>query len=233
MIASKTLYLVATPIGALDDMTHRALLILSEADIVACEDTRHSRKLFDHYKVNPKKIVSYHAKNLDRMTRELVKELSAGKSVAVVTDAGTPGISDPGAVLCREAVKERIAVVTLPGASAPVVALASSGFPSHRFIFEGFLPRKKGRKKLIESWKEEARTIVFFESPKRIVKTLREIETAIGDRNVCLARELTKKFEELLRGGLSDVADKLEGRPSIKGEITVVLAPPGFEWLGG
>ena len=228
MITAKTLYLVATPIGTLGDMTHRALSTLAEVDIVACEDTRRSRILFDHYDVRPKKLVSYHANNLARKTPELIGELLSGASVAIVSDAGTPGISDPGAVMAREAVMAGIDVVAIPGASAPIVALTASGFPSHRFIFEGFLPTKKGRKRQIESWKEEARTIVFFESPKRIVKTLKEIKSIIGERNVCVARELTKKFEELLRGKLCEVADELEKRPSIKGEITVVLAPAGY-----
>ncbi|VAX22451.1 16S rRNA (cytidine(1402)-2'-O)-methyltransferase [hydrothermal vent metagenome] len=225
---SGTLYLVASPVGNLADITNRAVKILKSVDIIAAEDTRHTRRLLDHYEVKGRRLTSYHAHNVERKTPVLIEELKEGKSIALISDAGSPGISDPGAVLVREAVEEKIVICPIPGPSAPTLAVTASGFPSHRFVFEGFLPRKKGRKTLIESWRKEKRTIVFFEAPVRIVKTLNYIKEMIGDRKVCVARELTKKFEEFIRGDISDVIGELESRTSVKGEITVVVAPEGF-----
>lgn len=221
----ETLYLVASPIGNLGDITHRAVEILKSANIIAAEDTRHTRKLLDHCGVKAEWLTSYHAHNIDRKTSALIAQLNEGRSVALITDAGTPGISDPGAVLVRAAVEEGITICPIPGPSAPILAVTASGFPSHRFVFEGFLPRKKGRKTLVESWRDEPRTIVFFEAPVRIVKTLIYIKETIGNRKVCVARELTKKFEEFIRGDIKEVVAELESRPSVKGEITVVVAP--------
>ncbi|VAX18088.1 16S rRNA (cytidine(1402)-2'-O)-methyltransferase [hydrothermal vent metagenome] len=220
-----TLYLVASPVGNLADITHRAVEILQSVDIIAVEDTRHTKRLLDHYEIKGRRLTSYHAHNVDRKTPALIERLKAGESVALISDAGSPGISDPGAVLVREAVAESVTVCPIPGPSAPILAVTASGFPSHRFIFEGFLPRKKGRKTLVESWRKEKRTIVFFEAPVRIVKTLIYIKEMIGDRKICVARELTKKFEEFIRGDISDVIYELESRASVKGEITVVVAP--------
>jgi 16S rRNA (cytidine1402-2'-O)-methyltransferase len=148
--------------------------------------------------------------------------------VALITDAGAPGISDPGALLVRAAVENGIVVSPIPGANATILAVTASGYPSHRFVFDGFLPRKKGRRKLFESWVEEERTVVFFEAANRIVKTLGDIQAVVGERKVCVARELTKKFEEFIRGDISEVILDLESRDKIKGEITVVIAPEGF-----
>ncbi|MDH5756851.1 MAG: 16S rRNA (cytidine(1402)-2'-O)-methyltransferase [Nitrospinota bacterium] len=222
------LYLVATPVGNMEDITQRAIETLGAADIVAAEDTRHSRVLFTRHGVTVKRLESYHAHNLESRTGHLVRELLAGKSVALISDAGTPGISDPGAVLTRAAVAAGITVSALPGASAPILALTASGFPSHRFVYEGFLPRKKGRRSLMESWKDEPRTVVFFESGMRLIKTLEQMGAALGNRKVCVAREMTKKFEEFLRGDIGEVIGELTRRGQVKGEVTVVLAPEGF-----
>ncbi|MBI5814015.1 MAG: 16S rRNA (cytidine(1402)-2'-O)-methyltransferase [Nitrospinae bacterium] len=226
------LYLVATPIGNLSDMTPRGVDTLKLADVVAAEDTRHSRILFERFGVSPKKLVSYHAHNVERRTPELERALQDGLSVALISDAGTPGISDPGYALVSAAVRIGARICPIPGASSPVMAVAASGFPSHRFVYEGFLPRKKGRKTIIESWKDEKRTVVFLESPHRIVKTLRDIAGYIGERMVCVAREMTKVHEEFIRGRVSQVADRIEKSGAARGEITVALAPEraGGRW---
>lgn len=227
------LYLVATPLGNLGDITHRAVETLRAVDVIAAEDTRHTKNLLAHCGVRYNRLESYHSHNLERKTGALVREMQGGKSVALATDAGTPGISDPGAVLVKAAVEAGIPVVPVPGPSAPLLAVTASGFPSHRFAFEGFLPRKKGRKTLFESWIAEPRTIVFFEAGNRLVKTLKDIEAVTGDRQVCVARELTKKFEEFIRGDIADVIAQLESRRVVKGEVTVVVAPEGFRIGGG
>ncbi len=223
------LLLVGTPLGNLADFTPRGVEALRTANIVACEDTRHSRVLFDHYDLAPASVVSYHAHNLDRMTSRLVAAMVDGETVALISDAGTPGISDPGAPLVKAAIEAGVAVVPIPGPTAPILAVTASGFPSHRFVYEGFIPRKKGRQTMMESWRDEKRTVIFFESPQRIVKTLRDMAERLGPRKVCVARELTKKFEEFLRGDIAGVAETLAARPSVKGEITVVLAPRNWK----
>lgn len=223
-----TLYLVATPIGNLGDLSARAVEVLKSSAIVACEDTRRSRALFTHYGVAPRRIESYHAHNADHKTGALIRELAAGVSVALVTDAGTPGISDPGVKLVMAAVEAGVTVCPIPGPCAPVLALTASGFPSHRFVFEGFLPRKKGRRTMFEAWREEKRTIVFFEAANRIVKTLEDIRAALGpDVRVCVAREMTKIHEEFLRGTVEQVRARLSERPAVKGEVTVALWTAG------
>lgn len=222
------LYLVATPVGALDDVTFRAVDVLRSADIIAAEDTRRSRILLDRHGVKPAALTPFHAHNADRRTPSLVRAMKEGRSVALVSDAGTPGLSDPGVVLVRAAIVEGIPVHPVPGAAAPILAVTASGFPSHRFVFEGFPPRKKGRMGVFESWAAEERTIVFFESSARLVKTLEEVRRFIEGRQVAVARELTKKFEEFIRGGVDEVIEKLKGRESVKGEVTVVIAPPGY-----
>ncbi len=229
MTRSGTLFLVATPIGNMSDITSRSATTLGAVDIVAAEDTRHSKKLFSILGISPPSLVSFHSNNASQRTHLLVKKLKEGADVALITDAGTPGISDPGISLVQAAVENQILVSPIPGPSALILAITASGFPSHRFLFEGFLPRKKGRQKRLESWVKEKRTIVFFESPNRVVKTLSDIKEIMSDRQVCVAREITKVFEEFIRGEISKVIETLELSGKIKGEITVVLAPQGFE----
>ncbi|MFZ5899275.1 MAG: 16S rRNA (cytidine(1402)-2'-O)-methyltransferase [Bacillota bacterium] len=215
-----TLYLCATPIGNLEDITLRALRILKEVDLIAAEDTRQTRKLLQHYGIRSR-LTSYHAHNQDRKADEIWAALEAGKSVAVVSDAGLPGISDPGALLAAGAVEREIPLVVVPGASAPVAALVVSGLRTDRFAFEGFLPRK-GRKKLLEELALEKRTLIFFESPNRVLKTLEELRAVFGERRVAVARELTKLHEEVFRGTLSAALEHFRANPP-RGEFTLVV----------
>ncbi|MCI0707426.1 MAG: 16S rRNA (cytidine(1402)-2'-O)-methyltransferase [Ignavibacteriae bacterium] len=216
-----TLYLVATPIGNLEDITYRAVNTLLSVDLIAAEDTRKTKILLDRYKIN-KPMVSYYSFNERQRTPELISKLLDGKSIAVVSDAGTPGISDPAFYLVRAALEKSIPVVPIPGPSAFISALVVSGLPTDSFVFEGFLPQKKGRKTKWESLQSETRTIVLYESPHRIVKTLTEISTYLGNRHVVVARELTKKFEEVVRGPVQDVLQTVSSK-SPKGEYVVVV----------
>ena len=216
-----TLYLVATPIGNLDDITYRAVKILSAVDLIAAEDTRRTKILLDHYIIS-KPMVSYFSFNERQRTPELIERLIQGQSIAVVSDAGTPGISDPAFYLVRAAIAKSIPIVPIPGASAFISALIVSGFPTERFVFEGFLPQKKGRKTKFELLRTETRTIILYESPHRVLKTLTEIATYFGDRQVVVARELTKKFEEIVRGAVSSVIRELSGK-STRGEYVLVI----------
>lgn len=217
-----TLYIVSTPIGNLDDITLRAMKILNDVDLIAAEDTRTTKVLLDHLSIR-KPLVSYYSYNETRRVPELIVALKQGKSVAVVTDAGTPGISDPASVVVRAAVQEHLPIIPVPGASALLAALVVSGLRTDRFVFEGFLPLKKGRKTKLEELKHEKRTIILYESPHRIVRTLTELHTTLGDRRVVVARELTKKFEEVQRGTLSEIAERIKaGTP--RGEYVLVLA---------
>lgn len=217
------LYLVPSPIGNLADMTYRAVEVLKSVDVILCEDTRTSSVLLNHYGIT-KPLSPYHQHNEHKVLQHLVQQLQAGKTMAVLTDAGTPGISDPAFLLVRECLRNDIAVECLPGATAFVPALINSGLPSNRFAFEGFLPPKKGRHTLLTKLAEEERTIIFYESPMRLVKTLDEIATYFGaDRQCSVSRELTKKFEETKRGTLQEVADYFRTK-GVKGEIVVVLA---------
>jgi 16S rRNA (cytidine1402-2'-O)-methyltransferase len=216
------LYIVPTPIGNLKDITLRALEVLREVDLVLAEDTRTSSVLLNHYDIN-KPLWSYHMHNEHKVLEKLVTELQAGKQIALITDAGTPAISDPGFLLVRECVRMNIPVECLPGATAFVPALVDSGFPINRFVYEGFLPLKKGRHTLFTQWQQEERAIVFYESPHRLVKCLRELINYLGEsRQVCVCRELSKKFEEHKRGSLADIAAYYEAQPP-KGEIVVVV----------
>jgi 16S rRNA (cytidine1402-2'-O)-methyltransferase len=220
---SATLYLVATPIGNLEDITFRAVRVLKEAAIIACEDTRQTRKLLDHYEIAARP-VSYHEHNETERTPELIAELQGGASVALVSDAGMPLISDPGYRLVHAAVEAGIRVEAVPGASALLTALAASGLPTDRFYFGGFLPAKSGQRlKLIEGLREETATCVFYEAPHRILEALEAIEQALGDRPVVVARELTKLHEEFLRGTAAEVRAVLSARESVKGEITLLI----------
>lgn len=218
-----TLYLVPTPVGNMEDMTFRAVRILKEADLVLAEDTRTSGILLKHYGIEAR-LQAHHKYNEHGTSPAIVQRLQAGENIALITDAGTPGISDPGFFLAREAANAGIEVITLPGATAFVPALVSSGLPCDRFCFEGFLPQKKGRKTRIEALRDEQRTMVFYESPYRLLKTLKQFVDIFGaDRQVSVAREISKVHEESVRGTLEDVvAHFTECAP--KGEIVIVLA---------
>ncbi|TCJ14496.1 16S rRNA (cytidine(1402)-2'-O)-methyltransferase [Flaviaesturariibacter flavus] len=216
------LYLVPTPVGNLKDITLRALEVLGEVDVILAEDTRTTGKLLQHYNIQ-KPLSPYHQHNEHKVLQHLVDQLLAGKKMAVVTDAGTPGISDPAFLLVRECVRNGIRVEGLPGATAFVPALVSSGLPTQRFCFEGFLPPKKGRHTLLTQLAEEERTIILYESPVRLVKSLAEFITYFGaDRPCCVSREVSKLFEEHVRGSLQEVHDHFE-RKGVKGEIVVVI----------
>lgn len=218
-----TLWLVATPIGNMEDITARALRILGEADIVACEDTRRTMPLLARHGVR-KRLVSYYGAREKGKARELIALLLEGKNVALVSDAGMPGISDPGALVVREAIGEGIDVIPVPGATAVAAALAASGLDTARFSFEGFLPKRaqERRERLVEL-SHDTRTLVFYESPRRVAETLRGMLHVIGDRRAVVARELTKIHEEFIRGTLSDVID-LVGGGEVRGEVVIVLA---------
>ncbi len=217
------LYLVPTPVGNMEDMTMRAVRILKEADIVLAEDTRTSGNLLRHFDIQTH-MMSHHKFNEHGTSAGVVERLKAGQTIALVSDAGTPGISDPGFFLVREAVAAGIEVQTLPGATAFVPALVSSGLPCDRFCFEGFLPQKKGRKTRLEQLSEETRTMVFYESPYRLIKTLEQFAAIFGnDRQVCVCREISKIHEECVRGSLSEVVTHFKEK-SPKGEIVIVLS---------
>ena len=218
-----TLYIVPTPVGNMEDITLRALRVLKEVDVVLAEDTRTSGILLKHFDIR-QTLLSHHKFNEHGTSAAVVSRLLSGQNVALVSDAGTPGISDPGFFLVREAVKAGIEVVTLPGATAFVPALVSSGLPCDRFAFEGFLPQKKGRQTKLESLRNEQRTMIFYESPYRLVKTLQQLAEVFGpDRQVSVAREISKVHEESVRGSLAEVvAHFTQTEP--RGEIVVVLA---------
>jgi 16S rRNA (cytidine1402-2'-O)-methyltransferase len=220
------LYVVPTPVGNLEDMTFRAVRILKEADLVLAEDTRTSGILLKHYDIK-NSLVSHHKFNEHQTTMGIVERLKAGATIALISDAGTPGISDPGFFLVREAVNEGVEVQCLPGATAFVPAIVSSGLPDDRFCFEGFLPPKKGRATRLNELKDEARTMIFYESPYRLVKTLTQfIEVFGADRRVSVCREISKVHEESVRGTLEEVvAHFTETEP--RGEIVIILA--GFD----
>lgn len=217
------LYIVPTPVGNMEDMTLRAIRILKEADLVLAEDTRTTGKLLKHYDIS-NHLMSHHKFNEHGTSASIVERLKAGQTIALVSDAGTPGISDPGFFLAREAAKAGITVQALPGATACIPAIVSSGLPCDRFCFEGFLPQKKGRKTRLESLADETRTMIFYESPYRLVKTIQQFAEVFGDdRQACVCREISKMFEESVRGTLKEIADHFtETEP--KGEIVIVVA---------
>ena len=216
------LYLVPTPLGNLKDITLRALEVLQQVDVILCEDTRTSSKLLQHYDIQ-KPLSPYHQHNEHKIVAHITEQLAAGKKMALVTDAGTPGISDPAFLLVRECIRNNIKVECLPGATAFVPALVNSGLPINRFVFEGFLPLKKGRQTLMKQLSEEERTMVFYESPMRLLKTLQEFIQYFGaERQCCVSRELTKMFEENFRGTLEQVHDHFSNK-TIKGEIVIVV----------
>jgi len=216
------LYLIPSPIGNLADITFRAIEILKSVDLILAEDTRTSAVLLNHYQVQ-KPITPYHQHNEHKVLAHLTEQLAAGKTMALITDAGTPGISDPAFLLVRECIKNNIKVECLPGATAFVPALVNSGLPINSFCFEGFLPLKKGRQTMMKKLATEERTMVFYESPMRLVKTLNEFIQYFGaERHCCLSRELTKKFEENKRGSLQEVHDYFAAK-TVKGEIVIVV----------
>ena len=218
------LYVVATPIGNREDITLRALRILEAVDIVAAEDTRVARRLLSHHQIN-KPMISYHEHNEDERAPQLIHRLTQGESVALVSNAGTPSVSDPGYRLIKAAIAENIRVVPIPGVSAAISALSASGLPTDRFVFVGFLPKKPGkRKKELSDLSTKKGTILFYESPKRIVDLMKTLIPLFGDRYSVLSREMTKSHEEFIRGQLSDIIYDLNQRPAIKGECTLLVS---------
>lgn len=213
-----TLYVVSTPIGNLSDITLRALETLKNVDIIACEDTRHTLQLLNHFDIK-KPLTSFHQHSKESKTEQIISSILDGKNIAVVTDAGTPGVSDPGEVLIRAAIENEIAVVPIPGVSAAITALSISGLSTDNFVFVGFLPHKKGRQTKLKEIASEQRTIILYESPFRIQKLLSELLEFVGDREVAVCRELTKKFEETYRGKISEVAPLVKE----KGEFVVIM----------
>ncbi len=216
-----TLYLVSTPIGNLRDITLRALDILSGVDLIVAEDTRTSKILLDAYQVRTP-VISYHDFNKERVTPGLIARLKADQSVAVISDAGTPGISDPAFYLVRQAIAENITIRAIPGATAFTPALIVSGLPTDRFVFEGFLPPKKGRQKRLQELSREPRTIILYESPRRVLKTLKDLYAHLGDRRVCIVREITKKFEQIIRSTLAQITNESE-EIILKGEFVILV----------
>ncbi len=221
-MTSGILYIVSTPIGNLEDITLRAIRVLKEADLVAAEDTRHSRHLLDRYQIETQ-LTSYHDHNKESKAPVLIARLLEGKSVALVSDAGTPGISDPGYFLINLAIDQKVPVVPIPGATAAVAALSVSGMPTDRFIFEGFLPaRHSARLKRLQYLVHEERTMIFYEAPHKIIRTVEDMLEVFGDRRVVITRELTKVHEETIRGTISECLNRLHNG-TIKGEFTIII----------
>ena len=217
------LYLIPTTVGNMEDMTYRAVRLLQEADLILCEDTRTSQPLLQHYGITGKRLMAHHKFNEHGTAHNIVERLLSGENVCLITDAGTPGISDPGFLLVREAVEAGVEVQTLPGATAFVPALVSSGLPTDRFCFEGFLPQKKGRMTRLTELSHEPRTMIIYESPRRIVKTLEQLEETMGgDRHISACREISKLHEESVRGTVSEVlAHFRETEP--RGEFVIII----------
>lgn len=219
-----TLYVVATPIGNKDDITVRALAVFRDVDLIAAEDTRKTRRLLTYHDIRSK-LVSYHEHNEEKRTPQLIQKLKSGQKIALVSNAGTPLVSDPGYRLIEAATSDKINVVPIPGVSAAIAALSVAGLPTEAFVFAGFLSKKKGRRlKQLQALATEDRTIIFYESPKRMLALVRDILTIMGDRRGSLAREMTKMHEEFLRGRLSQIAETLQARAGIKGECTLLVA---------
>jgi len=216
------LYICGTPIGNLEDVTLRVLKVLKKVKLIAAEDTRHTKKLLNHYQINTK-ITSYYEYNKFKKASYLVEMLKNGQDIALVSDAGMPGISDPGYVLINLALKNNIKIIPIPGVSALITALVVSGLPNDKFVFEGFLPRKiKERKRYFKSIENEERTIIFYETPHRLKRALKDMLDVWGDRKIVIARELTKMYEEIIRGRLSQVLTEISTK-EIKGEITLIV----------
>ncbi len=221
--SSGTLYIVATPIGNLKDITFRAVETLKSVDLIAAEDTRHSKKLLNHYGITAR-LISCHEHNEIKRASGFIEELTSGKNIALISDAGTPTISDPGYKLVTAAVNEGIDVIPIPGCSAAIAGLSVSGLPTDTFLFTGFLPKKKKKQEsVLADLKTRPETLIFYESPKRIVKLLKTLISEFGDRQAFVAREITKIHEEYLQGSLSDIAETLTGRDSVKGEYVLCV----------
>lgn len=217
------LYLVATPIGNLEDITFRAIKVLQEADIIAAEDTRHTLKLLNHYEIS-KLLISYHRHNEDVKTEVLINKLLEGKNIALVTDAGTPGISDPGEEIVKKAIENDIEIIPIPGACALINALIASGLNTREFAFYGFLPlNKNNRNKIIEKIKKEDKTVILYEAPHKLIKTLEDIQRNMGNINCVIARELTKIHEEFTRGDINSILEEIKRKEAIKGEYILLL----------
>jgi len=217
------LYIVPTPIGNLNDITLRALETLKNVDIILAEDTRTSSKLLKHFEISGKQLIAHHKFNEHKTSSSIVEKIKAGQEIALISDAGTPAISDPGFYLVRECIRNNVEVECLPGATAFVPALVNSGLPNDRFVFEGFLPQKKGRQTRLKELAEETRTMIFYESPYRLVKTLKQFAEFMGEnRQVSVSRELTKIHEETFRGTLTEAIAHFESK-TVKGEIVIVL----------
>jgi 16S rRNA (cytidine1402-2'-O)-methyltransferase len=221
-IKKGALYIVATPIGNLEDITLRAIRVLKEVEIIAAEDTRRTRKLLGAYQISTP-MTSLYDRIEDRKSSVLISKMNEGMDVAIVSDAGTPGISDPGYVIVRKAIAEGIEIIPVPGASAVITALSVSGLPMDSFAFYGFLPSRSGKRKhFLSILMDEAKTLVFYESPKRLIESLRDIGEVLGNRNIVVLREMTKVFEEIMRGTVGEVINQLQGRV-VKGEVTLVI----------
>ncbi|HEY8228112.1 MAG TPA: 16S rRNA (cytidine(1402)-2'-O)-methyltransferase [Pyrinomonadaceae bacterium] len=228
-----TLYLISTPIGNLEDITHRALRLLGEVDVIACEDTRHTQKLLSHYGIKTK-TVSYHEHNERERAAELLKQLERGLDIAVVSDAGTPGISDPGFRLARIAIDSGVRVVPVPGASALITALVASGMPTDEFFFGGFLPARSGaRRARLSEMRSIPATLIFYEGPHRIAATLKDARDMLGEREAVVARELTKMHEEIARGRLSELAERFSNSESARGEMVLIIDRTVIQTEGG
>jgi 16S rRNA (cytidine1402-2'-O)-methyltransferase len=227
-----TLYLVSTPIGNLEDITHRAVRLLREVDVIACEDTRHTKKLLNHYGINTRAI-SYHEHNERERAAELLDLLQSGSNVAIVSDAGTPGISDPGYRLARIAIDNDLRVVPVPGASALIAALVVSGLPTDEFFFGGFLPARSGaRRTRLSELRAIAATLIFYEGPHRIAATLRDAHEILGKRQAVVARELTKMHEEIARGTLNELAARFSSAETARGEMVLIIDRTAIEGEG-
>jgi len=217
------LYIVSTPIGNLKDITLRAIETLKQSDIILAEDTRRTSILLNHYNIKNKQLISFNDTNKEKKTPNIINELNQNKTISIVSDSGTPGISDPGFYLIREVIKNNIPITPIPGPTASIAALISSGFPTNEFTFYGFISKKeKAKKELIEEIKNNNKTTIIYESPYRLVKTLKVMEEIVPNREICIAREITKKFEEFIRGTPKELYQKLENK-TIKGEITIII----------
>ncbi|RLB88838.1 MAG: 16S rRNA (cytidine(1402)-2'-O)-methyltransferase [Deltaproteobacteria bacterium] len=223
-----TLYIVATPLGNLEDMTFRAVRILKEVDLIAAEDTRYSKRLLNHYGIETG-MISCHEHNEAKKSRQLIEALKAGKNIALISDAGTPLISDPGYSLVKAAADQKLSILPIPGCNAAIAGLSVAGLPTDSFLFCGFLPKKQQKRSFtLEGLKQEKATLIFYESPKRICAMLQQAIPILGDRRACLAREITKLHEEYLRGTLGEILSTLQLRPQVKGECVLFVqgAPP-------